>query len=277
MRNTKQQKSSTRLKRPIGAVVISDLHVGGSTALWPPAGRIESGNVVGYGDNVHQRWLWKVWQDVIKTAKTHFGGEPFSLILNGDLIDGVHHGNKELCAAIEADHMEAAIQLLQPLAALACETHVIRGTECHTKDFERIIARNLNANYCGDKALLEIHGTLLDVAHHMPTTGRAYLEASALSILMGNARLNYARVGHRLPKVFLRAHRHVGGCYSDGTAAIVSTGAFQLLTRWGKKVVGESICRPAFAILDWRTKPKNSLPAISLPTYDPHQEKITSC
>jgi hypothetical protein len=264
-------------RRPVGAVVISDMHVGGTTALWPPDGKLESGNIVGHGDNAHQRWLWQVWQNTIQTVQETFGNDPFALILNGDLVEGAHHHNKEVCAAIEADHMEAAIQLLQPLANLAAETHVIRGTECHTKDFERVIAKVLGANYCGDKAMLEIHGTLIDAAHHMPTSGRAYLEAGSLSILMGNARLNYARVGHRLPKVFLRAHRHVGGFYSDGTAMIVSTGAYQLLTRWAKKVVGESICRPAFAILDWRTKPKNSLPSVTLPTYDPHQEKITVC
>jgi hypothetical protein len=262
---------------PVGLVVISDLHVGGTTALWPPDGKLESGNTVGHGDNAHQRWLWEVWQDTIKTIKSTFGDDPFALLLNGDLVEGAHHHNKEVCAAIEADHMEAAIQLLQPLSALAAETYIVRGTECHTKDYERVIAKTLGANYCGDKALVKVHGTLIDAAHHMPTTGRAYLEAGAMSILMGNARLNYARVGHELPKVFLRAHRHVGGFYSDGTAAVISTGAYQLLTRWAFKVVPDSICRPAFAILDWRTRPKNSLPAISLPTYDPHQEKIITC
>jgi hypothetical protein len=275
MKTPKRRKAKS--SPPVGLVVVSDLHVGGTTALWPPDGKLESGNTVGHGDNAHQRWLWEVWQDTIKTIKSTFGDDPFALLLNGDLVEGAHHHNKEVCAAIEADHMEAAIQLLQPLSALANETYVIRGTECHTKDYERVIAKALGANYCGDKALIRVHGTLIDAAHHMPTTGRAYLEAGAMSILMGNARLNYARVGHELPKVFLRAHRHVGGFYSDGTAAVISTGAYQLLTRWAFKVVPDSICRPAFAILDWRNKPKNSLPAISLPTYDPHQEKIITC
>lgn len=268
---------ATKKREPIGAVVISDLHVGGTTALWPPDGKLTSGNSVGIGRNEHQRWLWRVWQDTIKTAVAHFGDDPWVLILNGDLIEGAHHHNKEMCAVVEADHMEAAVQCLKPLSKLAHEIYVLRGTECHTRDFETVIAQKLGATYCGDKALLQIHGTTIDVAHHMPTSGRAYLEASALSILMGNARLNYARVGHRLPKVFLRAHRHVGGVYSDGSSAIVATGAYQLLTRWATKVVGESICRPAFAILDWRGCPKNSLPSIKLPTYDPHQTKITVC
>ena len=262
---------------PIGAVIVSDLHVGGTTALWPPDGELTSGNIVGFGNNVAQKWLWKCWQDTIKTASAHFGDDPFVLILNGDLMDGDHHRNKELTAVIEADHATAAVKCLEPLVALAQKTYVVRGTECHTRDFERMIADMLGAEYSGDKLLIKIHGTLIDAAHHMPTTGRAYLEASALSILLGNARLNYARVDHQLPKVFLRAHRHVGGVYTDGSAAIVATGAYQLLTRWATKVVGESICRPAFAILDWRNRPQNSIPAITLPTYDPQQPQIRSC
>jgi len=264
-------------KKPVGLVCVSDLHVGGSTALWPPDGELESGNIVTHGKNVHQEWLWKVWLDTIKTAKEHFGKDPWVLAVNGDALEGAHHGSKELCAAIEADHMEAAIKCLRPLSELAAKTFLIRGTECHTKDYERVIAKSLKAEYAGDHLLLEVHGTLIDLAHHMPTSGRAYLEAGALSILMGNSRLNYARTNQRLPKVFIRSHRHVGGVYSDGTAAIVATGAYQLLTRFGRKVVGESICRPAFAILDWRGRPKDSVPAITLPTYDPEQEQIVSC
>jgi len=267
---------SKKQKPPVGVVVVSDLHVGGTTALWPPDGELTSGNIVGFGNNVAQRWLWKCWQDTIKTAAAHFGSDPFVLILNGDLMDGDHHRNKELTAVIEADHATAAVKCLEPLVKLAQKTYVVRGTECHTRDFERMIADMLGAEYCGDKLLLTVHGTLIDAAHHMPATGRSYLEASALSILMGNARVNYARVEQKMPRVFLRAHRHVGGYYSDGNAAIVATGAFQLLTRWATKVVGESICRPAFAILDWRNRPKNSVPAITLPTYDPQQPKIRS-
>ena len=263
-------------QKPVGLVVVSDLHCGGSTALWPPDGELESGNVVTFGKNVHQAWLWEVWLNTIQTAKEHFGKDPFVVVVNGDVMDGAHHGNTELNAAIEADHMAAAIKCLRPLVESAAHAYVVRGTECHTKNFDKVVAEKLGATFAGDALHLEIHGTLVDAKHHMPTTGRAYLEAGALSILMGNARLNYARAGHRLPKVFLRAHRHVGGIYSDGTSAIVSTGAYQLLTRWGKKTVGEAVCRPAFAILDWRSRPKDSVPTITLPTYDPEQEKIVS-
>lgn len=263
-------------KKPkaIGAVVVSDLHCGSNVALWPPDGELELGNSVSFGKNHHQKWLWDVWTDLIDRAKSHFGKDPWVLICNGDLQEGSHHHSKEVVAAEEADHAAAAVKCLRPLAEAAAETYVVRGTECHVKNFEKWIAKDLGAVFAGDALLLEIHGTLIDAKHHMPTSSRAYLEAGSLSIVMGNARLNYSRCGHRLPKVFLRGHRHVGGYYSDGSGLIAVTGAFQLLTRYGKKVVGESLCRPSFAILDWRTLPENSIPSITLPTYDPNEEKV---
>jgi len=264
-------KRKNTKRAPVGAVVVSDLHCGSNVALWPPDCETESGNTVGFGRNIHQAWLWDVWQETIRSAIQHFGDDPWVLILNGDLMEGSHHHSKEVVAAEEADHAAAAVICLTPLVTTATQTYVVRGTECHTKNFEKMIADKLGATFAGDALLLEIHGTLIDAKHHMPTSSRAYLEAGAMSIVMGNARLNYARCGHRIPKVFLRGHRHVGGVYSDGTSAFVATGAYQLLTRFGKKVVGEALCRPSFAILDWRGRPKDSVPFIALPTFDPNE------
>ena len=69
--------------KPIGAVVVSDLHCGSNVALWPPDGETELGNTVSFGKNHHQRWLWDVWQNVIETAKAHIRSKvehPFRVI-----------------------------------------------------------------------------------------------------------------------------------------------------------------------------------------------------
>ena len=56
-----------------------------------------------------------------------------------------------------------------------------------------------------EKWLFRIHGCLIDATHHIGVTSRAYLEATAMSIAMGNAR----------PAV-LAAADHVVGT-NDGT------------------------------------------------------------
>jgi hypothetical protein len=261
----------TKQKTPIGAVVVSDLHCGSVVGLWPDNHKTESGNIVALGNNLHQQWLWDCWNDKDQKIADHFGKDPFVLIVNGDCIEGRHHGSSEVVASLNYDHALAAIECLLPLAQKASAVYMTAGTECHVGDWEKMIAKNINAKWLGDKGLLELNGTLIDIAHHMPTSARAYLEAGAMSITMGNARQNYARVGHRVPKVYLRGHRHVGGVFNDGSGVFMVTPAWQMLTRYGHKVVGDSICRPGFGILDWRGCGKNELPATKLVNYEPSQ------
>jgi len=267
----KKQAAVPPTPRIAGAVVVSDLHCGSSVGLWPEGFIVESGNKVSLGNNVHQTWLWSCWLDAVEKAIAHFKGRPFVVIVNGDCIEGRHHGTTEIVAAKNADHSSAATECLRPLVKSAFKAYFTAGTECHVGDWEKKIAAELGGEWCGDKALIEINGTLLDVAHHMPTSARAYLEAGAMSISLGNARLNYARVGQRVPRVYLRGHRHTGGYYSDGHALFLVTPAWQLLTRYGFKVVTDSICRPGLAILDWDATPDGELPSVQLLTYDPEE------
>jgi hypothetical protein len=263
---------ASRKKKTIeGAVICSDLHCGSAVGLWPDGHETSTGNKISLGNNLHQQWLWQCWQDAIKQAVAHFKGRPFALIVNGDCIEGRHHGTSEIVAALNHDHSMAAVECLRPLSAAAAVTYMTAGTECHVGDWEKMIASELKAKWLGDKGLIEIHGTLLDIAHHMPTSARAYLEAGAMSISMGNARQNYSRVGHRVPKVFLRGHRHVGGLFSDAAGLFMVTPAWQLLTRYGHKVVGDSICRPGIGILDWAGSEKGSIPQAKILTYEPKE------
>jgi hypothetical protein len=258
-------------QKPVGAVCVSDLHCGSIVGLWPDGHITSTGNKIGLGNNLHQQWLWQCWQDKDKKIKDHFKGFPFILIINGDCIEGRHHGSNEIVAALNLDHTLAAIECLKPLAKMASKIYMTAGTECHVGDWEKMIAKELGAIWLGDKGLIEINGTLIDVAHHMPTSARAYLEAGAMSITMGNARQNYSRVGHRVPNVYLRGHRHTGGIFNDGNGIFMVTPAWQLLTRYGHKVVGDAICRPGIGILDFRGCEQGELPATKLIQYEPQE------
>lgn len=254
-----------------GVVIVSDLHCGSSVGLWPDGCETETGNTVNIGNNLHQRWLWECWEDATERVLKHFDGKLFYLICNGDLIEGKHHGTTELVVSKNMEHAHAAIECLQPLASQAARSFFIAGTECHVGDYEKYICSKLNGIWCADKALIEVNGTLMDVAHHMPTSSRAYLEAGAMSITLGNARLNYARSGHRVPQIYARGHRHTGGHYSDGRALFVVTPAWQVLTRYGHKVVGDSICACGMTMLDWTSTPKGEIPAVIPITYTPNE------
>lgn len=259
------------------AVVVSDLHCGSVVGLSPPQTKTESGNIIGFGDNIHQEWLWQCWCEGIGRVKKIVGKSNAALFVNGDATEGVHHRNESsLIAAAIATHTKMAQECLQPLVDICKKTFVVAGTECHTLNMETVLAEMLNAESgtARDKWLIRINGCLIDAAHHMTTTSRAYLEASAMSILMGNARLNYLRAGQEVPQIYLRAHRHCGGHFSDNQGLFVVTGAWQMLTRHGSKVVTDSIPRPTIAVLDWRGKTHGELPHVHQITFDPPQHEI---
>ena len=258
-------------------VAVSDLHCGSVVGLAPPETKMESGNIVGFGKNLHQKWLWENWVSGIEKVKSIVGKSKAALLVNGDATEGVHHRNEaDTIAAMIETHLDMAETCLRPFLKICKSSFVVAGTECHTKGMETRLAQRLGS-VCGlakDKWLFEINGCLVDAAHHMTTTSRAYLEASAMSILMGNARLNCLRSGHQIPKIFLRAHRHCGGFYSDGQGLYGVTGAWQFLTRHGFKVVTDSIPRPTILILDWRGKPEGSLPTPHEIVFNPPQNEI---
>lgn len=260
------------------AVVISDTHCGSEVGLSPREFRLKSGNIVKIGANLCQQWLADMYDEAIKQVASVIGADSAALFINGDAIEGVHHrNNKELIAAEMERHIVMAEQCLKPLSALCKKVFVVKGTECHTQGLEDLLAEGLKAvaREAKDKWLVEINGCLVDAAHHMGTTSRAYLEASLMSIHMGNARLNYARCGMRVPKVYLRAHRHCGGWYSDGKGVFCVTGGWQFLTRHGHKVVTDSIPSPSIIVLDWRNKSEGELPDVKEIGFTPPQPKIT--
>lgn len=251
------------------AVDVSDLHCGSDVGLLPPDAESDKGNAIGM--NLCQQWLWSKWEEMQDRALSIIGNDEFALFINGDATEGIHHRSPDIVATRIGEHVRYAASALRRLSERAAKIYVVAGTECHTLDMETVLAGMLQAEggKARDKWLVEIHGCLIDAAHHMGVTSRRYLEASGMGIALGNARLNYADAGHRIPRVFLRGHRHCGGWYSNGHAALGVTGGWQFLTRHGMKVVTDSIPHPSALVLDWRGQPFGALPQHHLLKFDP--------
>jgi hypothetical protein len=262
---------SKKLSRPQLLVVVSDLHCGSSVGLMPPDSESINGNTIGFGKNLHQAWLWEKWKEAQFQALEIVGGDPFVLLCNGDATEGIHHKSPEVVATLIELHCKMAAESLRVMSEAAAQTLVVKGTECHTHEIESYLARLIGAKdgVAREKWLFRIHGTLVDATHHIGVTSRAYLEATAMSIAMGNARLNSLRAGHEPAKVFLRAHRHCGGWFSDGASMLGITGGWQFLTRHAHKVVPDAIPRPSMMVLDWRNQPEGALPNVHNLHFNP--------
>jgi len=263
------------MSKPLLNLVCSDLHCGSDVGLLPETVHLEDGQIIGHGNNRLQKWLWQSWQKGLADMMKIIGKDPFILTMTGDLIEGVHHRSDEVVVMKMMEHLRIAEVALGDTIKKATKTYIIRGTECHVHDFETVFAKNFGLGKAHDFIQYEMNGVLIDARHHMPATGRLHLEASALSIVMANNRSNAIRAGHKPARVFLRGHRHVAGHYSDCESMILVTGAWQGLTRHGKKVVADSISRPSIALLDARKTPIGMLPAVHHIAFNPPHDIVS--
>lgn len=260
---------------------ISDIHCGSTIGLMPERMTTAEGNIV--EANRFQRLMLTWWYECLAEFDEYRRGRPFYFVLVGDLVEGHHHGGRQLWSSDPLDHSTAAVAMIQPLARVAQRTYLAVGTECHTRNDEAAIGKLIDAAVCPDTGKHAWDVVILDVGpwrmhfrHHMPTTSRVYLEASALSIVLGNTQLSYVRRGQRPPNICVHAHRHRFGVYQDESSMMVAQGAWQGLTRHTHKVVPGALPSPSMTVIDW-TRGIDRLPhafAISpqLPTLEASNE-----
>lgn len=270
----------SKKQAPKIAVVISDLHVGSTVGLWPE--KYVSVEGVPIGQNAIQKWFWKYWIDATcKWIPSVVGDDPYLLICNGDLLDGIHHKTLQVMTADPADQSRAVKKVLGPLFEKAHKTYLTLGTECHTRNDEMRIGYDLGAeidpetgNHAFNELHLEVHGCYGNAKHHISSASSPFYEAGGLGRAMNNEITTAARCGMRVPKWMVRGHRHVPGVVSDGFSVIAVTGAWQALTRYGHKVVPSAIPSPSIIALDWRGVQRGDLPRIHEKVYEPKKKHI---
>lgn len=259
------------------AVVLSDIHCGSTVGLMPPNFVTAENQEI--SQNPIQRWLWDCWRRAQDFAGKIAGGDPYALLLNGDLIEGIHHGTKQVISPDVKDHVGAAEQALEPFVKNAECIFVVRGTECHTNNHELTLGKILGGRadpdsnpkkplHAFDRLQLDIHGCPCALSHHIGTSVRDYTEATQLSVVLNQELVNAQRNGERTPKVVVRAHRHRFGFFGNGHELCFVTPPWQAQTRHVHKVVTSTRCHPGILILDWREKERGELPAFHSKIYE---------
>jgi len=241
--------------KPIRKLVLfGDPHFGSPRALMPPAFKTSEGQVVHQSPG--QQWLWYQFRDFINWISAATADEPYGLVLMGDLIEGIHHGSAEVVSAQLEDHISMACDVLGPMADEAAQTFVLLGTESHTRNCENAIARAIGAKCCPVSGgawrdlNLTVNGTDCFFTHHAGTSSRVYLSASRLSIHLGNMQLERIRARHSfIPTVMVAGHCHRMDVYTDSRGLCMTTPSWQLLTRYGHKVVSTAVPHVGGAVL----------------------------
>lgn len=238
-------------------VVISDTHFGCQFGLCPACGTSLDGGGH-YNPSRLQRVVWSWWREFWdKWIPSQIGNEPFDLVHNGDVIDGVHHNSTTQISHSMQDQRILAMTVLVPEVAKASRYFSIRGTPAHVGESsveEETVARNLNAvksvdgQYSRNELWLEMGRHLVHFMHHVGTTSSAAHESSAVNAELAAEFTEAARWGERAPSAIIRSHRH--RCIeirlpgADGFITTAVTPAWQLKTPFVFKVAGGRIAPP---------------------------------
>ena len=259
--------------KPIKRIVaLSDLHIGSTKGLLIPGFKTLEDNEIKL--NAMQEWLWLCWVKANLFIDEQVGDEPFALVVNGDVIEGIHHGTKEIWSPEITDQRNAAVEILTDLTTKAAASFIVRGTECHVQNSESGIGSQLGCIrdeqtglYAFDRLVLELNGIRHVFRHHIGTSVRRGLAGTQLSANLAEEQVEAANNGEKIPRVVVCSHRHKFGLYQDTNGLLVVTPPFQGLTRFGHKVVSQARTNPGIVILDYTNKAYGELPAVIEKTF----------
>ena len=241
---------------PVTLLLASDTHCGSTIGLCPPEGvRLDDGQEV--KPSKPQAWLWWCWEQVHKaaaeTAKAAKG--PLWTVLNGDLVDGDHHGTAQIMSRHpDAQHYIADRTFSLTKDLKPARLFVVRGTEVHTGtsgSAEEGIAKMLGAERDPETHLwsrwhlrIRVHGKLVDVQHHGKGLGRLpHTKQNGANALAWRVWQTHAERSLEPPALVVRSHLHQ---FADSYGAHRQTRAlflpsFQLKTAYVHRVAADEI------------------------------------
>lgn len=199
------------------ALIVGDLHVGSTMALWPQGAKLQDGGE--YTCNAFQTWLNDCWWSMLETALA-LPEKPI-VIVNGDIIQGAHDRDGQLVTSRTDVQADAAYEALKPLREIAARMYMMHGTPWHGGAASRdvtALAKRLDVvpNPATKGPLwwelyLNMAGHVVHVTHHVSATSLPFYEATAplrdFYVLTSELHRTY---GKDAPAVELdvRSHRH---------------------------------------------------------------------
>lgn len=248
-------------------VVVSDLHCGCRLGLCPPDGiPLDDGGT--YRASAFQRKIWRYWQsfwdDFVPDATR---GESYAVVLNGDMVEGVHHHAVTQISHNLEDQFEIARRCLEPrVSGPKVEGfYMVRGTEAHVatsaREEERL-GKVLGAipNAEGQRARWDLWkqigpNRLVHFLHHIGTTGSQAYESTAVHKELIESFVEAGRWNRKPPDIIVRSHRHryIEDTIATGSergetcrATAVVTPAWQGKTPFAWKIPGGRLSTPQF-------------------------------
>lgn len=247
-------------------IVVSDIHCGCALGLCPPEGvALDDGGT--YMPSKFQQKVWAYWRDFWDNwVPDATRGEPFTVVFNGDAIDGVHHNSTTQITHNLTTQRQIAYDVLAPIVELCGGRYYhIRGTEAHvgkSANEEEALAKALKAipNETGQYARYDlwkqVGPALVHLLHHVGSTGSQAYEATAVHKELTESFIEAARWGREVPDVIVRSHRHraidITIPSAKGNAIAAVTPCWQGKTPFTWKIPGARLAEPQFGGINVR-------------------------
>jgi predicted phosphodiesterase len=235
-------------------VGVSDLHSGGSTALFPDTALWKFDLDRNHTPTEKQKRMYKHWGRCAAEAKRLREGKRMILVHNGDAIDGWRYMNVQTLTIRPEEQSKIHVFLMRKFmdrvgfnAAGGDRLVYIRGTEVHTGETEMEIAAELNAEYlqAHDFVDLKVNGRRFWFLHQGPNSAEGQNAGDGMRNWL--KRIYWARVNAReyVPDVVVTGHYHkpVYSTYvqrrDDGFHTIhgITLPSWQMKTRFAYKAV----------------------------------------
>jgi hypothetical protein len=230
--------------------IVTDTHIGGSTAIAPPKFTIHTGrkgetNTVTYNES--QQWLYTCWLDFWDHIKQRAGirgkyrKNRLIIFHLGDAMDGDHHHSTQLIPE-PSDQINAAIDLLRVPLAMADRMYLTYGTDVHNGGagaYEIALAAELGNAVRHDWFYsVDVDGVTFDLGHH-GRAGKRDWTSSAAGYAVEIA-TEYIKDGMTPPRYILRGHNHTVDDSGQKVAysRAIACPSWQLRTSFGNRVKG---------------------------------------
>ncbi len=173
-----------------------------------------------YYPNGQQKSIFRHFEKSLELEAERRRDKDLILILNGDLIDGNHHGTHQLTTRIISEQVKACAELIEYAKEKlkykkgSDNIYVITGTETHVGDEEQNIAERIGANEYGinryDTDFLQLYmgDYLMWIYHHGTTSGEAPGRGNALRNRLRKIYYDCLEEGRRYPNLVVTSHTH---------------------------------------------------------------------
>lgn len=244
-------------------LIVSDPHSNSTVGLAKPLIQLDDGDTV--HASVPRRWLFWVWEDILKKAQERayeYGSELYGLV-NGDAVEtDAKKRTNQVITRNTTTARQIAIDVFEPFFQACKGVYVVRGTEAHVgqqaeaeeafaENFDNTIKDTENGRASWQYLLLDIEGVRLDIAHHPRGggNGRPMNRTAGVMRLASDALFEYADGGLTPPNLLIRSHLHgYRDSYDAFKVRAIITPAMSLLTSYVHRI-GINQSQPVGALM----------------------------